>query len=95
VAAIQLGAVMLTVLIAVIGEKELAATAALASRGTETHRSAKPPPSRQQSKKKPPPGRRPQRKKEEELVEQRSGIKSSTKKTEFQTGGFNPISFRR
>ena len=68
VAAIGLGAVMLAVLIAVIGDKELAATAALASCRTETHRSPKPSPSQRNQKKNQPPGRRPQRKKEEELL---------------------------
>jgi len=54
-AAIGFGAVKLAVLIAVIGDKQLAATAALASCGPETHRPPKPSPNRRQAKKNQPP----------------------------------------
>ena len=67
VAAIGLATVMLAALIAVIREKELAATSALASCGTETHGPPKPSPNQRQSKKNQPARKKTQPKKEVEL----------------------------
>ena len=64
----RLAAVMLVMLVAVIGEEKLAATAALTSLGPQTHREPKPP--RPGRKEKPPNARReegPGAKKEETI----------------------------
>ena len=89
-----LAAVMLAVVVAVIGEEEIVATAALTSNGPQTHREPRATRSGRKLKQNKPEGRRPKTKKEEvflrEVPEENSG-----KKKEFQTGGFRVISFRR
>ena len=87
-------AVMLTVGVPVIGEEKLAATAALTSLRSQTHGESKPPLSQEKLKQNPRREEAPWRKKEEAIWRE-VAEENPRKKTEFQTGRFTPISFRR
>jgi hypothetical protein len=85
-AALRLGTVTLTILIAKIGEKEIVATVALASLGPDIHRPRNHHQARFQSKQNHRHGRRAKREEGRRAVSARAGRKSNPKKTDFQTG---------
>ena len=90
----RLAAVMLVVLVAVIGEEKIAATAALTSLGLRGHRGPKRPRLGRKEKPNARSKEGPRTKKEEDLsAEVRK--KTHRKKIQFQTGAITAFSFRR
>ena len=90
----RLAAVMLVVLVAVIGEEKIAATAALTSLGLRGHRGPKRPRPGRKEKPNARTKEGPGTKMEEELsAEVRKKI--HRKKIQFQTGAPTAFSFRR
>ena len=87
-------AVLLALLVAVIGEEELAATAALTSLRPQTHFESKPPRRRRELKQKNC-GKKHHEGRRKKQFGAKIRKKKPRKKIQFQTGGFHAFSFRR
>src|SRR5690242_17481330 len=91
----RLAAVMLVMLVAVIGEEKIAATAALTSLGLRGHRGPKRPRPGRKEKPNARSKEGAQERRRKKSFQQKFGRKTHRKKIQFQTGAVTAFSFRR